>query len=305
MKVVAAVVTYNRKELLAECLHALLCQTYRVDEIVILDNASTDGTEELIRKNFESVLEIKYIRMSMNTGGAGGFYYASKQAYRDGADWIWLMDDDCIPTPTALEELVKASKIVDCSFLSSLQMREDGSFNGSPGIKLQTEWYKYLAEGIVKITYATFVSFYVSAESIRKCGLPYKNYFIYGDDTEYSLRLEKYDRPGYFVGKSIVIHKTKIKKSYWDEEDPIIIKRLHYLVRNSLINCKEYSNLLGKIRTRIDYIVLIYRIILYKKKKLLKIGQIIRGFWEFYIGNYNKKLFANRFKNYDWNDNNL
>ncbi len=120
MKIAAVVVTFNRKKLLLECLNALLGQTYPLDEIVVLDNASTDGTkQELQEAGILSDARVKYLLMEKNTGGSGGFYYGSRQAYQDGADWIWMMDDDCIPTETALEELVNATKITEGSFFSS------------------------------------------------------------------------------------------------------------------------------------------------------------------------------------------
>ncbi len=68
-------------------------------------------------------------------------------------------------------------------------------------------WYKYLSEGIVQISRATFVSILVSYDAIKKCGLPCKDYFIWGDDSEYTMRISKYYAPAYFVGASVALHK--------------------------------------------------------------------------------------------------
>lgn len=87
VKVAAVVVTYNRKELLRECLNALLNQTRPLDEIIVIDNASTDGTQEMIAKEFPY---ITYVLMSENIGGAGGFHEGMKLAYEKGYDWIWV-----------------------------------------------------------------------------------------------------------------------------------------------------------------------------------------------------------------------
>lgn len=306
MKITAVVVTYNRKDMLVECIDAILGQSYPVDEVVVLDNASTDGTRQLLEE--KSLLQdrrVAYVRKEENTGGAGGFYYGSKRAYEDGADWIWMMDDDCIPTPTALEELMKAGEIVDCGFLSSVQFHEDGSPSGSPGVDIGKPWYDHLSEGIVQITYASFVSFFVKREAVEKCGLPYPNYFIYGDDAEYSLRLNRCYKPGYYVGKSIVIHKTEIKASYWDETNPNVIHRLHYLVRNSLLNSREYSSLKGRIKCRINFARLAFSIVFSKrKKKLQKLWQIVQGFAEYHLGTYDREAFRNRFTNHLENNQN-
>ena len=128
--VCAVVVTYNRKELLIECLDGLLRQTRPIDAIYIIDNASTDNTPEFLKekgfiqelppknltKSWEKEFEIKnltdgqpiklrYIRMHENTGGAGGFHEGVKRAYEKGYDWLWLMDDDAEPYENALQLL--------------------------------------------------------------------------------------------------------------------------------------------------------------------------------------------------------
>jgi len=102
--VAAVVVTCNRRELLAQCLDALLAQTRPVDAIYVIDNASTDGTSEMIAKRYTG--RIIYERLPENTGGAGGFHHGIKRAYEAGYDWIWAMDDDCIPSHHALKTLV-------------------------------------------------------------------------------------------------------------------------------------------------------------------------------------------------------
>ena len=78
--IVAVVVTYNRKLLLMECLQAILEQTYPVSKILLIDNASTDGTEETLSENGYLVNpKINYIKMKVNTGGSGGFYEGMKR----------------------------------------------------------------------------------------------------------------------------------------------------------------------------------------------------------------------------------
>lgn len=125
--VCAVVVTYNRKKLFLECLEALRKQTRPIQGIYLIDNASTDGTPELLLKEgyikelppenltgpWEKKFEIKnlsdgqfikfyYVRMYKNTGGAGGFYEGVKRAYEKGYDWLWLMDDDAESKEDAL-----------------------------------------------------------------------------------------------------------------------------------------------------------------------------------------------------------
>lgn len=305
MKISAVVVTYNRKKLLLECLNALLSQTCVPNEIVVIDNASTDGTKDsLISERIIDNPIVKYTCLEANVGGAGGFYYGSKQAYDGGADWIWMMDDDCIPTPMALEKLIDAVQNVEASFFCSTVFREDGQCGSKPSVYAEGNWYEFLDKGIVNVSRATFVSFMMSRNAVEKCGLPYKQFFIWGDDSEYCTRLTRYYLPGYVVGGSKVIHKTTVKQvkrgsSFWHESNPNIIGRLHYLVRNSLVNDKEYGNVKSHIKIRIHYLRLFFTLMFGReKKKFRKIGQITRGFWDYHTGTYDRNAFKNRFTNH-------
>ena len=74
--VIAVVVTYNRKDLLLEALQHLFNQTAPLD-ILVVDNASTDGTKEALEPYMDS---IQYLNTGKNMGGAGGFYTGTKWA---------------------------------------------------------------------------------------------------------------------------------------------------------------------------------------------------------------------------------
>ena len=98
MKVVAVIVTFNRKRLLLENVQRLLSQTINIHKIIIVDNCSTDGTKEYLNKN--GILDNKniyYHILEKNIGGAGGFFWGTKLAYESKADLVWLMDDDGKP----------------------------------------------------------------------------------------------------------------------------------------------------------------------------------------------------------------
>lgn len=217
------VVTFNRCELLRECLKALLAQSYEAYQIFLINNASTDNTEEMIRSEFTHE-KISYYNTGENLGGAGGFNYGVKKALQDDCDYIWLMDDDTIVQPDSLEKLVTcAASLQDqFGFLSSNVRFTDGSpckmniptLYHDP-LKRGSDWldqYHPEQEGnILQLSHTTFVSFFVRVDVIRKLGLPIKEFFIWADDTEYSLRISA-EYPCYFCGDSIVIHKMKINE---------------------------------------------------------------------------------------------
>lgn len=189
IKIASVVVTFNRLELLKECIGSLREQTRRIDEIFVINNSSTDGTEEWLSKQ-EDLTTIT----QPNSGGAGGFYTGIKTAYEKGYDWIWVMDDDGLPKNNALEELTKfiSDKI---GVLNSIVVNKEN----------EDELVFGLEDSITKIFYSkvTLISereyidgacFFngtlISYDSITKVGFPNKAFFIYGDELEYFLRLK-------------------------------------------------------------------------------------------------------------------
>lgn len=265
MNICCVVVTYNRKELLKECIESLINQTYKIKTIIIIDNNSTDGTEEYLQSsNLLSIDNIKYIKLPINIGGAGGFYEGMKESMNYEHDWIWIMDDDCIPDTYALEELIKAKKILDeekVSFLCSKVIGIDGKTMNIPCISNKRKlngraiWIDYLEEGISAVDIATFVSVLVNTDAIRQVGLPWKDFFIWGDDTEYTLRLTKFYGQGYVVGKSKVLHKRVTSSTLSIEEETNInrINMYKYMYRNNIL-IANYYNIFNRVKSILSQI---------------------------------------------------
>jgi len=215
LRAAAVVVTYNRKELLMECLEALMRQTRPLQAIYIIDNASTDGTPELLHQEGytpnpeggtitlktpeNQEIMVTHIRLPENTGGAGGFHEGVKRAYQDGYDWIWLMDDDAEPLPDSLEKLlVYASDGVVA--LANLKVSPDGTpqfrhrgffdFEGF-GDMVKPVSLDDLKEDCVEIDHASFVGLLVNLKAVEYVGFPRADFFLHFDDVEYSLRLKR------------------------------------------------------------------------------------------------------------------
>lgn len=202
-KVAAIVVTYNRKELLKQCIEKLQAQTVPLD-ILIIDNASTDGTAELFERKKENVI---YSNTGSNLGGAGGFSFGIKKAVEVGYEYLWILDDDTMPTATAVEVLLKKDNELDgeYGFLSSKALWKDDSIC-TMNIQKQTKWKQVVNFDMEQtVHYASFVSLFMRAATVRKVGLPFKEFFIWADDWEYTRRISKIKKC-YYIPTSVVHH---------------------------------------------------------------------------------------------------
>lgn len=238
MKTAAVVVTYNRLELLKQCICALLAQT-AVCDILLVDNASSDGTQDWARALIEENRRILYHRNAENLGGAGGFNLGIRWAAEMGYDRIWVMDDDTLPNPDALERLLEADALLggEYGFLSSVALWTDGHECRMNRQKLKKAYYEraeMLKYGLILAEQATFVSCLFKTETIRRAGLPIAEFFIWGDDIEYTRRLSiRMGLPCYLVGQSVVVHAMKENTGSSIATDrPERIGRYNYAFRN-------------------------------------------------------------------------
>lgn len=241
-KVAAVVVTYNRKELLKECIEALKASTCSVD-VIIVDNNSTDGTKEYIADLIGK--DVIYKHLKKNLGGAGGFSAGMKYAVKKGYEYVWIMDDDTIVKEDSLEALLSAKDEMsdDFGFISSSVKWVDGS-----DCKMNMQTYKtnitdyektYAAKGIYPVKAATFVSLLFSSDAIKQIGLPLKEYFIWGDDKEYTLRMSN-EFACYNVVDSQVVHKMNNNEGSNITKDDIgRIDRYYYAYRNDFATARS------------------------------------------------------------------
>lgn len=229
-KIAAVVVTFNRKSLLLECLAALIKQTYPVERIYLIDNASTDGTQELLEEaGFTSHPKIEYVRLPENSGGSGGFYEGMKLAHQGSFDWIWVMDDDAEPMPDALSLLLSCKPMDELAHLSGLcgmtvgldgvpQYVHRGNFDAVVG---QSALKKHDALSAQLISYASFVGLLIRSEAISKAGYPLPEFFIWFDDVEYCLRLKGFG-PIFYAPESVILHKDNMlqasekRRGFWE-----------------------------------------------------------------------------------------
>ncbi|HET6627729.1 MAG TPA: glycosyltransferase [Nocardioidaceae bacterium] len=236
-RVAAVVVTWNRCDLLRESLAAVQAQSLVPVAVVVVDNASDDGTTEMLREEYS---HLELVHLERNTGGAGGFSAGLERALTFEPDLLWLLDDDTVPTPSAAEMLATAWHAYGGgdgprpSVLASKVVWTDGRDHPmntprpKPGASA-AERRAAAAVGCTPVRSASFVSVLCDADVIAERGLPVADYFLWNDDFEYTTRLIR-GGVGLYCPASVVVHKTKVFGS--TDADPG--ERFFYEVRNKL-----------------------------------------------------------------------
>jgi rhamnopyranosyl-N-acetylglucosaminyl-diphospho-decaprenol beta-1,3/1,4-galactofuranosyltransferase len=270
-RIAAVVVTYNRKNLLGDCLAALLGQSHPLDAIYIIDNHSTDGSYDLLleRKLIAPLahldgqaaetlrpvplpgcpdrrIEVRYVRLPENTGGAGGFHEGVKRAVQAGFDWLWLMDDDVRAAPDALQVLVQKKEALAAQggrpfLLNSLVLATDADgdtlafplqeFTASGKLRRGVQhWRLSAVRGQVRAGLyrwiCPFNGTFLPARATVEIGLPNREFYIWGDERDFFWRAaRKCDL--YTVVASRVFHPRAPAGAFdW---------RQYYLLRNTFV----------------------------------------------------------------------
>ncbi len=241
MKYCCVVVTYNRLALLKECINALENQIKKFDKVFIINNNSTDGTDqylEIINKEL-----FKIINLSQNIGGAGGFYEGMRHFSND-YDYCLLIDDDAILAENFLLELSKyveneeykefkafsGTVIVD----NSIDITHRRIITNNVTLKTKNVDINDYSKDCTVIDLASFCGLLINYSLKEKIGLPKKDFFIWYDDTEYCFRINKYSKI-LNINKAILNHKTKLEdnnkqfswKSYYGYRNSYVTGVMH------------------------------------------------------------------------------
>lgn len=242
------IVTFNRRMLLERCLSAIAHQTLAPDIVLVVDNASTDGTRDWLASWLPANLpQAKLIALNDNLGGAGGFSEGLRTAVEGGADWVWMMDDDAEPHPSALTELIKvavnpanvygslAVNGQDTSWITTLLGENRRVVEKSADVPAQA-----------RVQSLPFLGFLIHRDLVERIGLPDAGFFIAADDIEYCVRAEQAGAEIIIAGNSHIEHpksrpyEVKLPgytltalelppwKRYYDTRNRLLIARRHY-----------------------------------------------------------------------------
>lgn len=196
-KVVAVFATMNRFQVAVDCVKSLAAQTRPPQRVIVADNVSNDDTPERLSELKDLPFDLTVMRMKENLGNAGGVRDAMDLAFAEGADAVWILDDDSWPRPEALEEIlslpwdpgvVRHPLQIDPAtgkFTWPMMTREDAG-----------DWYlaweeKDLGTGPTSPNRTSWTGSLLPREVYEAVGPVNGDLFIRGEDEEYPWRIRE------------------------------------------------------------------------------------------------------------------
>ncbi len=230
--VAVVVVTYNRADLLTGMLEGLAGLDRAPDAVIVVDNASTDHTAEVLAASTLPGVEV--ITSPENVGGAGGFHLGVKTAYERGFDRIWLMDDDVVPAPDCLTVLMgydeaclaavredTRGQLVEKA-ATRFDLRNPLAVRPKTGMVETDYGTREAMPELVEIENVAFEGFLVRRDVIDAIGLPDPSFFIFYDDADFAIRAR---RAGFRV---------------WAVRDAVLVRQLDFDQQHDLAGWKGY-----------------------------------------------------------------
>lgn len=240
--VLAIIVTWNKKDYVTGLLESLRSMDYANCSVVVVDNASTDGTSEWIKEAFP---QVRLIENSENLGGSGGFNTGLAYAFGlEGYKYFWLLDNDVEVSKGALRALVSALEAVPGAAVAGSMMcqldnrsvtNELGAFvdlrNGRLVLHRHLTRMRNNSTGIFDVDYAAAASMLVRADVAKAAGL-WEDFFIHFDDVDWCLRIKEMGHRIIAVADSVIWHLSAFEKpvtwvQYYDVRNMLYVLKRH------------------------------------------------------------------------------
>lgn len=264
-KAIALIVTYNRQHLLSECITALRNQTRKPDAILVINNGSTDNTEQWLQSQHDLIFITQ-----KNTGSGGGFNTGINWAYKQGYSWIWCMDDDGYPKEDALEKILEPETDLLCLRNCAVLNKDD-----KKTFVWKTKNYATIDDvddKLIKGIGHPFNGTLIHRNIVERVGVPKPSLFLWGDESEYYCRITKRNNiPVYTIADSIHYHPAAVftYKNDWDYKS---CWKMYFYVRNRFH--VQQSTFSTKIMALLNYccflVAMVGVVLIYQKTDKLK-----------------------------------
>ena len=247
-RIVAIVVTWNRRADLVRCLASLQASDYDNFEVVVVDNGSNDGSRAAVRQAFP---RINYLSSANNLGFAGGNNLGIRCGLERGADYVFLLNDDAVVEPSTLGALAQAAEAQPAAGMwgAKIYALEDRRVVISGGGVLQGGWRPmHRSQGArddsapggsaedrpIAVDFLSGAALLASRKAIEAVGLLDEDFYLYFEDVEWCYRARQRGFSVLAVPQAVVYHPDTRAR---DPDSPSVT---YYSARNSLLFAKKH-----------------------------------------------------------------
>jgi rhamnopyranosyl-N-acetylglucosaminyl-diphospho-decaprenol beta-1,3/1,4-galactofuranosyltransferase len=252
----AVVCTFNRSELLKGNIRALRNQSVKLDQIIVINNGSTDDTQLWLDQQSDLIV----LKEESNIGASAAYSKVIKYGYDLGFRWIWMMDDDAFPSIDCLKNLIASDHFSDDLDVALAPLVIEGAeiahahrgtidLNQPKAVmqqKVPNSFYSSINKEY-EISFISFVGMIVGRNVVAKAGLPNDKFFIFNDDLEWSIRIIHNGFKMFLIKEAVMLHRFDIE---YNEKD---VKQL----LNNSDKIYARKSLVQKIKGRIEFLKLI------------------------------------------------
>lgn len=231
-----------------ECINALQASDTKSWRLYIVDNASTDGSQEHLRELPSNAV---LIESPVNAGWAGGNNIAIKRALAEGCAFIFLLNNDAMVLPDTLSVLMRAYKKdqQNAPVLGPVNMTEDGrgydfvatvhnDVKGTPDRVQASDFAHLLASPLVPTAYINGAGLFAAAQHFRSIGLFDDRFFLNYDETDWCYRARAAGHPLFTVSKAVILHKGSASIGGTSS-----VLQTYFMTRNRLLFLEKHGTL--------------------------------------------------------------
>jgi GT2 family glycosyltransferase len=288
-----------------ECIKSLESLTYPYFHVFLVDNASQDGSFDKLQQDYKDGkfhIPITFIQTGANLGFAGGNNVAIKEAYNQGYQYFWMLNNDTVVDPNALTPLVETlEKDRQVGIVGSKIYYYGTNKIWFAGGKVNTwtgatkhigikEEDKGQYDQVKEVDYITGCSLFFRQELLESVGYMYEDYFLYFEETDWCIRVKQKNWVIKYIPESIVYHKVSVSSGGEETPSPIVP---YYYIRNSFMMIRRTQNSI-KILTAFCFTILrilkqLYKIyFVYKDQQVKRTIYIFNGFRDIIFGKMKK-----------------
>lgn len=246
-KVSVILVNFNGKKYNDKCIESILRSTIAPNlQVVVVDNASTDHSLELLQDRWKENSQVKIIPLDKNYGFSKANNVGIEWAMENGAEYLLILNNDTEIAEDTLEKMIAIQKETGAIIVPKIMYADHPDMIWCAGGSFSKVIWKPIQRGMnqkdtgqydqsMKCSFANGCSMLLSVKIIRKLGLLDEQFFLYYEDTEYSLRAKQKGIPIWYCAKALIYHK--VNGSTMGNEKP---DSVYYITRNWLICNRKY-----------------------------------------------------------------